>query len=412
MPYKPIIVSMKKHLNWLLSLIIIAANFQTVNAQETNNSLTQNASQRMISSEKKLTIGGYGQIDYNQPFGNDQMQNGKLDVHRLVLLFGYNFNKKLSFVTEIEIEHVKEVYVEQAFLNYAVNTYFNVRGGLMLIPMGIINEYHEPTTFNGVERPLIDKYIAPTTWREIGLGFTGTIPEVSMRYQAYMVNGFSSYNGSANLSGNNGLRKGRQKGAESFISTPNIAARVEFYGLLGLNLGLSGYFGKTQSTLYNGLNKDDKIGIAVADSSVVGISMIGFDARYERKGIQLRGQFYYNMFSNTNQYNAYTADGNAPNDLGSAQYGYYVEAAYNVFQSIEKIKTTLTPFVRYSNYDTHYNVVDGITKNDAYQVDIITTGLGYKLVPGVAIKADVQFIKSKADSKSSNTFNAGIGVWF
>ncbi len=79
------------------------------------------------------------------------------------------------------------------------------------MPMGIINEYHEPTTFNGVERPLIDKYIAPTTWREIGFGATGILLPLSIKYQAYVMNGFNGYNGTAQLSGKDGLRKGRQK---------------------------------------------------------------------------------------------------------------------------------------------------------------------------------------------------------
>ena len=215
---------------------------------QTNQNI--NAATKMMSSDKKLTIGGYGQIDFNQPINNDNISNGKLDVHRMVLLFGYRFNDRLSFVSEIEFEHVKEVYVEQAFLDYSINSYVNIRGGLMLVPMGIINEFHEPTTFNGVERPLIDKYINPTTWREIGFGITGTIPELSMKYQAYVMNGFSSYTDGAKLSGKYGMRKGRQKGAESFIRTPVFAGRIDYFGILGLNLGFSTYIGKTQSSLF------------------------------------------------------------------------------------------------------------------------------------------------------------------
>ena len=80
------------------------------------------------NNKSKLTIGGYVQIDYNEPDGSTP---GKLDVHRLVMLFGYKFTDKVSFLTEIEFEHVKEVYVEQAFVNYNVNNNFNIKGGLM-----------------------------------------------------------------------------------------------------------------------------------------------------------------------------------------------------------------------------------------------------------------------------------------
>jgi hypothetical protein len=122
-----------------------------------------------------LSIGGYGEVHYNQQISGNERYNGKMDVHRMVLFFGYQFNEKTSFVTEIEYEHVKELYVEQAFLNYNIKPNTSIRGGLMLVPMGIINEYHEPTTFNGVERPSVDKYIVPTTWREIGVGVTGRL---------------------------------------------------------------------------------------------------------------------------------------------------------------------------------------------------------------------------------------------
>lgn len=170
-----------------------------------------NASQKLISkTDEKITIGGYTQIDYNQPISNGTYQNGKLDVHRMVLLFGYNFSDKTQFVTELEMEHVVEVYVEQAWLNHSINNWLSFKGGLMLVPMGIVNEYHEPPTFNGVERPNVDKYIVPTTWREIGAGFNGYLQNTGISYQIYVLNGFNGYNGSAKLSGKNGLRSGRQ----------------------------------------------------------------------------------------------------------------------------------------------------------------------------------------------------------
>ncbi len=371
-----------------------------------------NAAATLLSSEKRLTIGGYGQIDYNQPVGDNKIQNGNLDVHRLVILLGYRFNSKLNFITEIEIEHVEEVYVEQAFLNYSVNTYLQLRGGLMLVPMGIINEYHEPTTFNGVERPLIDKYISPTTWREIGFGVTGIIPDFSLRYQAYLMNGFSSYNGSAQLSGSSGLRNGRQKGAKSIIRTPVITGRLEYYGIMGLNLGLSAYLGGTQSSMYKELNRNDEIGLSAADSSIVKINMFGFDVRYQKNGFQLRAQSYYTMLTNTAQYNYFTISDNKLNDVGSSMYGYYVEAGYNIFQKAVKIRSELTAFIRYSIFDTQNKVEGDINKDPAYSMQVITTGLSWKPISEVAIKADIQLLKSKQESDFSKVFNAGIAIWF
>jgi hypothetical protein len=288
----------------------------------------------------------------------------------------------------------------------------NFRAGLMLIPMGIVNEYHEPPTYNGVERPQIDNYIVPTTWREIGAGITGNIPNASLKYQAYIVNGFSSYNGNPTLRGSDALRKGRQKGAESFMSSPNLAFKIEYYGFSGLNLGLSGYIGNTQSTLFDGIEKSNADAVAKADSSVIGVSMLGLDARYSKNGLLLRGQLNYANLSNTAEYNAIPNSSGSPNNLGSALFGYYLEAGYNVFQHANAIKTELIPFIRYSEFDTHYKVSGELAKNDTYHRTVITTGLGWKVTPGAIFKADMQFLKTKADDSYSTMFNAGVGVWF
>jgi len=174
-----------------IAILVSGFGFSQTKSQDTTatKNQQQNAAENILSGNisKGVTVGGYAQVDYNQPEG----QNGELDVHRMVLLLGYKFNDKVQFVTEIEYEHVKEVYIEQAFLQYSLNDRVNLRGGLMLVPMGLINEYHEPTTFNGVERPNVDKSIVPTTWREIGIGVTGKFDEISLRYQAYIFNGFA-----------------------------------------------------------------------------------------------------------------------------------------------------------------------------------------------------------------------------
>ena len=243
-----------------------------------------NAAQRLISkTDKSLTIGGYGEATFNLPEG----ENGELDVQRLVLLFGYNFSEKVQFISEIEFEHVEEVFVEQAFVNYSIGDNLSLRGGLMLIPMGIINEYHEPTTFNGTERPAVDTKIVPTTWRELGIGVKGSIPSASMNYQVYVFNGFKSTSADGDggikghLNGESGLRGGRQKGIKSTVDTPTFSTKFDYYGLPGLRLGLAGYFGKTQA----------EDAIEMVDGTTIGISMIGLDARYTYRKFSARGEF-------------------------------------------------------------------------------------------------------------------------
>ena len=354
-------------------------------------------------------IGGYVQIDYNQPFGDTIRQNGTLDVHRLVIFIGHKFNDKLSFFSEIEVEHVKEIFVEQAFLEYKLTSWMNLRGGLVLIPMGIVNEYHEPPTFNGVERPNLDKYIVPTTWREIGIGLAGNVPDAALNYQIYIVNGPLSYdNGTALFNGKDGIRKGRQKGAKStFSASPNLSMKVNYYGVQGLTIGLAGYFGKSQSTLYNGIEKNNAAMLAQADSSVVRMRMVGVDARYLRKGFQARAQFNYTAFSNTFQYNTFTGS-----DLGSEMIGFFVEAGFDMLSLAKNIKPQLIIFSRYEVYHTQQATTPETVINSLYNRSDVTAGLHFKPTPRTSFKADYQLFNNQAAESGKQQFNLGIGVWF
>ncbi len=385
---------MKKFILFFTILAASVTYAQTVpDSLYTNPQNQQNAAQRILSGNINtgVTVGGYGEITYNQP----EADNGELDVQRLVLLFGYKFNDRVQFVTEIELEHVEEVFVEQAFVQYSLTDNINLRGGLMLVPMGITNEYHEPTTFNGVERPSIDKSIVPTTWREIGFGVAGRLDDASIRYQAYIFNGFKSVNGTKVLGGANGLRNGRQKGIQSTVDSPNLAAKLDYYGLPGLRLGLSGYFGRTQA----------EDAIEDIDGTSVGVSMIGLDARYAYKRFTARGQFIHANISDTEDYNTLNSA-----ELGSALQGWYVEGAYNLLPQGKQQQ--LFAFARYSDYDTHASVDGGLIKNDAYDRDEWTFGLSYKLAPGAVVKADYQFFGDATDNDKPNQLNIGLGVWF
>lgn len=395
-----------------ITLLSFLLAFSFVHGQNTENNY-QNTAEKLISSDQNLTIGGYGEVHYNQLLDPDLRTNGSLDVHRMVLFFGYNFSDKTQFVTEVEMEYAKELWVEQLFLQHKLNDYVSLKTGLLLIPMGIINEYHEPTTFNGVERPFIDNKIAPSTWREVGFGLTGNIMPLSLKYQLYMVNGSSSYDGTVGLfNGADGMRSGRQKGSKSYISSPNFTGRVEYFGIRGLNVGLSGYFGDSQSKLYDKLDKNNEMLRTKADSSVVGISMIGLDTRYGIKGFELRGQFYYTAFSNTEQYNYFTRKAGKPNDLGSSMLGFYAEAGYNVLHSFSNVTTELVPFVRYQHYNMHLTVDENVAVNNKYIGQVVTTGCTLKLAKGAVLKADVDFAKTKAVSKPLVTLNAGLGIMF
>ena len=388
----------------LLIFSILIANL--LSAQTKPDSITLdpqkqlNAAQRLLSGNyaSAVTMGAYGEMLYNQPNGD----NGELDVQRLVLLMGYRFNDKTQFVTEIELEHVEEVFVEQAFVNYNIANNVSLRGGLMLVPMGIINEFHEPTTFNGTERPELDNVIVPTTWRELGIGVNGRFNEISLGYQAYLFNGFKSTLGdgeggvSGVLKGSDGLRGGRQKGIKSTIDSPTFSTKFDYYGIPGLRLGLSGYFGKTQAA-------DD---IEAIEGANIGISMVGLDARYAYERFTARAQFIHASLSDTDEYNTLTGA-----DLGSALQGWYIEGAFNILPTHNDQR--LYAFARYEMYDTHASTSGSLVKNDAYNRTDFTTGLTYHIAPGVVLKGDYQFRGNAADNSDvKDRLNFGIGVWF
>lgn len=371
-------------------------NQNTTSADSLAQSLQINGYQRILSNlsgiPQGVTIGGYGEILYNQP----NNLNGELDVQRLVMLFGYKFDERVQFVTEIEYEHVKEVYVEQAFVNYSIANAVNIRAGLMLVPMGIINEFHEPTTFNGVERPSMDNKIVPTTWREIGIGVAGRLDGLALRYQAYLFNGFISHDGEAGkLKGSNGLRGGRQKGAESMVDQFNLSAKLDYYGIPNLRIGLSGYQGRTQA--------DDNVNDVLG--SDIGVSMIGLDARYKWMNFSARGQYVNAKLSDTEAYNAFTGG-----DLGSELEGFYLEAAYNLLPITNKQR--LDAFVRYEQYDTHSEVAGNLVKNLAYDRQEWTTGLSYHMSIGTVFKVDYQSKSTGLANSQFGQFNVGVGVWF
>ena len=366
----------------LFPLVVVAQNLNF-----------QNSAMRQLSnlenSENRITLGGYGEVNFN---GYEGAAN-EIDVQRLVLLFAYKFDDRVQFVTEIEYEHVTELYVEQAFVNYNLTNGLNIRAGLMLVPMGIINEYHEGPTFNGVERPSLDGVIIPTTWREIGFGVAGRSNELSFRYQFYLMNGFASFNETYKLRGVDGFRKGRQKGASSINSDINLSAKIEYYGLPNIRIGLAAYTGKTQTS-------------AIDDPATqVGLTMIGIDYRYVKGRFTSRGQWANSTLQDVAAYNA------AVNrDLGSQMGGYYLEAAYNVLPLTNRQR--LDVFLRYEDFDTHKKTPEGLTANPSFHRKETTVGFSYHVAPGVVFKADYQNKQTAAANEEFNQFNLGIGFFF
>ncbi len=389
---------------YFLLIIILITNISV--AQVFIDSTVNFGAKRILLDQRKgFSIGSYGEAHYNAPIEKGKFRNGTADLHRVILYMGYRFNSKLQFFTEIEVEHVNQIAIEQAFINYKFNSLINLKAGVILIPMGYVNEFHEPTLFNGVERPAVDKYIIPTTWSELGVGFHGLVKKASIKYQIFAVNGFKGYDGTAKFTGSTGIRGGRQKASNAIVRTPSFTGKVVYYGIKGLKLGVSGYYGKTESTLYNGINRDNLVAVAEADSSSVGIAMASFNIDYQWKNIGFRGEGILSSLSNTDQYNEFTGM-----DLGKEIMGYYGEVYYSI--SLKKGYPKFIPFVRYENYNTHFKVSNNTARQTKYNREVLTSGLGFQLTPGTIFKADFQWLKTEAQLRPTNMFNIGFGFWF
>lgn len=389
-----------------LLLVLLCLFFNVSIKAQSDISTAQKMEQ---AREQKFSFGGYGQLDYNQRVSSSKRYAGVLDPHRVVLFMGYQFSPKIHLVSEFEVEHGNEFYVEQAYINFRLNSKIQMRGGIMLIPMGITNEYHEPTLFNGVERPSIASVIIPTTWREIGVGIHGRIRDASLSYQAYLFNGFNGYDTKARLTGKDGLRKGRQKAINSYITSPNVSAKVDYYGITNLNIGLAGYFGKSQSKMFDKMDKSSDSEQSKADSSTVNISMIGLDFKYQPGALELRGEYIHTFVGNTKEYNSFNGQSN---DLASSMRGWYVEASYDLLFKQYSGQRRLVPFIRFESYDTHYKVVD-IERNRDYAFNEFFAGIGFSPVRGVVLKADYQIRHNRGDSNlDEHRINMGIGFAF
>jgi hypothetical protein len=239
------------------------------------------------------------------------------------------------------------------------------------------------------------------------VGFTGVFPSAALSYQLYVTNGFKSYDDGPTLRGSDGFRQGRQKGAESFINAPNLAFKVNYFGVAGLQLGFSTHTGHSQTSLFQGVDRSDPLAMATVDSSQVGLTMLGTDARFDREGFQARAQVNVGWVSNTGTYNDFTGS-----DLGSSLYGWYAEVGFDLLHSFERYESGLIPFVRFEQYNTHASVEGSITSDPALNRTDLTLGIGWRMVKGAMLKVDYQRFGNKASSMPKHQVNAGVAVWF
>lgn len=341
-------------------------------------------------------LSGYMDFHFNKAEGED----GVLDFHRFVLLFSHSFSERIRFVGELELEHAfvegleeaGEIELEQAYVDFLLARTLNVRAGMVLVPVGIINERHEPPVYHGVERPFVDTVIIPSTWFDVGVGVHGEI-RAGLRYRAYVMAPLNALEFTAD----EGIRGGRQKGAEANVRNVALTGRVEYVGMSDLTIGASIWSGKSSFAAPR-LDTTVRVG--------------ELDARYQRGPLELRGQFAQVAITDAARLNDALERlvGVSPN-IARALRGFYGEAAYRVWDAGSP--RDLVAFLRYENFDTQFRMPEGFVPLKEFDRDAWVLGLTYYPDPDVAVKLDYIVQRNQSDLFiAPNAFNVGLGWWF
>jgi hypothetical protein len=356
------------------------------------------AASKVYRTERGLSIGGYGELLY-QRF-DDERDNGaesgrsdQFDLLRGILYFGYKWNDRWLLNTEIEYEHGgEEIALEFAYIDYLWRPQANFRAGLVLIPMGFINELHEPTVFLGANRPQVERVIIPTTWRENGFGLFGEAGPVS--YRTYLVNGFDARGFSAG-----GLRGGRQNGSESKAEDFAWVGRLDFTGVPGLLVGGSAYVGSAGQDLET----------AAGDSIDVGTTLIEAHLEWRWRGLELRALGVQADLDDVAALNA--ALGLTGNQsVGEKLTGHYLQLGYDLLAG-RGGERALIPYARWEAFNTQDEVPSGFRANPANDMEILTAGLAFKPFEQLILKVDYQDVDNEAES-GIDQFNALLGYVF
>lgn len=349
----------------------VADTSQQVEAQQEAIAVVADAIEDQSTPVDRVKIGGYGELHYNNLDSGEEM-----DFHRFVLFFGYDFNEKTRFFSELEVEHALsgdgkpgEVELEQAYIEHMFNETTKATAGVNLVPVGILNETHEPDTFFGVERNNVEKNIIPSTWWEAGLGFNKQLTD-QLGVDIFVSSGLN-----VPTSGSNAfkIRNGRQKVAEAKASDLAYTARLRYNPIPGLQLAAT-YQHQTDLT---------------QGALDVAADLFEINAQYQKDGFGLRALYAnWDLDNNVNAVNAARAE----------QMGYYIEPSYRFGGARE-----YGVFARYSVYNN--NSAD----RNALDIEQMDIGFNYWLTPTTVFKFDYQ---DQSEGGSDDGFNLGVGYSF
>lgn len=347
------------------------------------------AASKVYRAQQGASFGGYGEMLYEN---HDRSEPDRADLLRGVLYTGYKFNDRVLFNSELEVEHASTesggtVSLEFAYLDFLQKPWLNYRAGVMLLPVGLINEQHEPTAYLGARRPQVEQVIVPATWGEIGAGVFGDVKNVT--YRAYLVTGLNS----AHFGSEEGIREGRQAGGEALAEDWAVVGRADWHPIEGTLVGASLYSGNSGQTQ----NFAGRVTLGEAH----------FDSKF--RGLSLRGLYARGTIGDAAQINAVNGlEGDA--SIGKSFGGWYGEAGYDLAALISK-SWSLTPYARYEQLDTQRSVPAGFSRNLANAQNIFTVGVAIKPISQTVIKIDHENVTNKART-GAKQWNIGVGYIF
>ena len=367
------------------------------------------AAGKVYTINQGVSIGGYGEVLYQgyagtKENGDASGKTAKLDAYRGIIYVGYKFNDKVLFNSEIEIEHgstglAGSASLEFAYLDYKLTDNFGLRAGLLLVPVGITNEVHEPPVWLGTIRPRSENKIIPTTWRESGFGFFGETDAFS--YRAYLVNSLDGIGGgSAGSKGfsSSGLRGGRQKGSKAIAENFSAVGRIDYTGTPGLMIGTSLYTGdQGHNSDLNG--REVSIGTTIWEGHI----------KYQARGFDIQALTALASVDNADKLNemkGLTGSGS----VGEKMSGWYAQLGYDLLFSSAS-EHALLPYVRYEAVNTQVDVPSGYSSSGSKDFNVTTIGLAWKPIGNTVLKTDYE-IHSNESLSGINQFNVAIGWLF
>jgi hypothetical protein len=359
---------------------------------------TAPATTASASSQPSTVLTSYGEINYNRP--TRASENAQADVRRFVLGYQHRFDAKTKVVTELEVEHAVssssdpgEVEVEQAYIEHQFTPTWAARAGLFLIPAGLLNENHEPTSYYGVERNFVETAIIPSTWREGGVQIVGTFDN-GLTVQGGITTSFdlTKWDATSTEGSESPLGSIHQEMALAKARDLAVFGALNWRGVPGLLLGGSLFTGNATH------------GQATTQSRV---TLWDLHARWTPGRWDLSSVYSRGTISNTAALNA-TLVGN-PTLIPKSFDGWYVQGAYKVWSHEDY---ALSPFVRWEQFNTARSFEDlgpGLTPDAGRTERVVTLGANFQITPQIVVKADYQRFR---ENKDLNRVNLGLGWSF